>query len=84
MFSSWEIFVEMNFLWPFVDEKNKPIPFWDKHFINYGKYFREKAVFRKVAEPQSSEEVNQFLERVTGTIVERGELISNYVKENNK
>lgn len=82
MFGSWESFVELNFLQPFVDENNKPVPFWDNHFKNYEKHFISgKPSLRKVVEPQSIDEVNQFLEKATQMIIDRGELISNYLKE---
>lgn len=83
IFGSWESFVEVNFLQSFVDENNKPIPFWDNHFISYKNFLAGNETLRNVVEPQSIDEVNQFLQRVTWMIVQRGKLISNYVKGKN-
>lgn len=70
---SWQNFVKLNYLEPFVDKNMKPIPFWDDHFERFEK--------KQGLSPQSINEVNQFLETVTKMIVERGNLISSFMKE---
>lgn len=77
-FKNWQGFIEKNYLQPFVlhakDSQLRPIPFWDDHFNRYEDYHSKKTrMTKKLAlEPQNTEEINQFLERVNRRITSRG------------
>lgn len=65
--NNWNNFIERYFLQPFLNSKNEPILFWNDH--------------SKKIEPQSIDEMNQFLKNVNASIEERGKYITKILCE---